>query len=91
MILVEPEVWWTQVGGALWWRRWSAPRYAAHVWMALPWLEIPFTDTFVDDGILEDELDDWDAGRFMLQGETLAVEWLSPKESRELAITEFDL
>jgi hypothetical protein len=59
--------------------------------MALPWLEIPFTDAVVDDELLEDELDDWDAGRFMLQGEILALEWLTPKESRELAVTEFDL
>ncbi|TVT57408.1 hypothetical protein FNH05_07470 [Amycolatopsis rhizosphaerae] len=88
MILVEPEVCWTQVGGALWWRRWSAPRYAAHVWMVLPWLAIPLTDLIIDDG-LGDTLDDWDAGRFTWAGETLDVEWLSPRESRELVATEF--
>lgn len=91
--MVEPEVEWTQVDGALWWRRWSVPRYAAHVWMALPWLEMPVTDSIVGEefGFLDAELDDWDAGRFMLHGEILALEWLSPEESRRLAATEFDL
>ena len=90
---MDPEVLGTHVGGALWWRRWSAPRSAAHVWMALPWLGLPVTDSIVGEefGFLEAELDDWDAGRFMLHGETLALEWLSPEESRELAVTEFDL
>ncbi|NIH86595.1 hypothetical protein [Amycolatopsis granulosa] len=91
LIFVEPEVRWTQVGGALWWRRWSAPHYAAHLWMALPWLGVSVTDTIVDARFLEAELADWDAGRFALHCESLAVEWLSLEESRELARIEFGL
>jgi hypothetical protein len=61
--------------------------------MALPWLGMPVTDSIAGDefGLLEATLDDWDACRFMLYGETLALEWLSPEESRELATTQFGL
>jgi hypothetical protein len=56
--------------------------------MVFPWLEI-FSDTIVDAEDLEAELDDWDAGRIEFVGQTFALEWLGPDESRKLVVSEF--
>jgi hypothetical protein len=89
LLLVLPEVYWEQTGGALWWRRWSAGRHAALLYVFLPESGLPFTDELVVPDDLAGELDDWDAGRFRLAGETYAVQWLDEGESRRLAFERF--
>jgi hypothetical protein len=83
LMRVEPDVYWEQVGGALWWRRRSDSRWGAHLWL-LPriGLEIKAMDCgepqrvapdrfLVEQEDLEVQLDDWDADRFMFIGEQL--------------------
>ncbi|WP_344232508.1 hypothetical protein [Kribbella hippodromi] len=83
-LLVEPELYTEQTSGALWWRRWSQPQWAAHLWLDLPGLhlEVDATDTLIAPGDLEAELDDWDANRFTFAGQSLTLHW---RPSTELA------
>jgi hypothetical protein len=68
-----------QLGGVLWWRRWSAPYEVVQEYYALStgW----FTDTVTDADDLADEVLDWSAGRLNLGGELYRVEWLDDEES----------
>ncbi len=91
LLLVLPEVYRTQTGGALWWRRWSEGRHGALLFLSLPQSGLPFTDTFVAPDDLADELDDWDAGCFRFIGETYALQWLGDHDSRRLASEWFGL
>lgn len=104
-VLVQPEPCAMQVGGALWWRRWSEFRWAAHLWITFPdfgldgeqprmaWSErvsdFRATDTIVSPEDLDAELDDWDANRFMFVGEQLALRWLDADESARVALAEW--
>ncbi|WP_328989005.1 hypothetical protein OG394_22530 [Kribbella sp. NBC_01245] len=94
-----------QVGGALWWRRWSESRWTAHLWLTFPdldpngeeprmaWSErvsdFSATDTIVSPEDLGAELDDWDANRFRLVGEQLVLRWLDADESARVALAEW--
>ncbi len=91
-MLVEPEAYAEQVGGALWWRRWSEMRWAAHVWLNLPGLDVGVdaTDTLIAPEDLEAELDDWDAGRFTFAGQLVTLRWLDADESARVAEAEWD-
>jgi hypothetical protein len=51
-LLVEPEPYAEQVGGALWWRRWSEYRWAAHLWLNVPGLDL---DVDVADSLVAPE------------------------------------
>ncbi|EIV94348.1 hypothetical protein [Frankia sp. QA3] len=83
-LLVVPDVYSIQTGGALWWRRWSEGRHGATLYLALPGTRFPFTDTIVWPDDLSEELDDWDLGRFQLVDETYDLRWLDEDESRSL-------
>ncbi|GLI00254.1 hypothetical protein Pa4123_55300 [Phytohabitans aurantiacus] len=81
--------WSQQVGGHLWWRRWSEPREQAEGYLA-------FTaggfDDFVEDlQTLGDELADWGMGRFLYRGELLHVTWLDDATSRQTRVDTFGL
>jgi hypothetical protein len=91
-MLVEPEAYAEQVGGALWWRRWSEFRWAAHVWLNLPGLDVGVdaTDTLIAPGDLEAELEDWDASRFTFAGQLVPLRWLDADESARVAAAEWD-
>jgi hypothetical protein len=70
---------WTRLGGHLWWRRWSAPRYR----LEQHWLEDGESNNFVTSGeALERALDDLDRGLYVLQGESWRVQWLDEHDSR---------
>lgn len=88
-IFVEPRPYSLQTGGHLWWRRWSAPRYAAFVSIIVPWHWLRATDEVIEPDILDAELDDWDAGRYEFDGQVFALEWLDDEESARLAASEF--
>jgi len=78
-IFMRMEVYWEQVGGFLWWRRWSSPS------------ELPHGFVLFEDGVFDDFLDpidvvaqdvsDWSHGRFRYGGRDLQVEWLDDTES----------
>ncbi len=91
LLLVVPEVYSEQTGGALWWRRWSAGRHAAMLYLVLPGTEISFTDTIVLPDDLPKELDDWDLGRLRFVGEIYHLRWLDERESRRLAVEKFGM
>ena len=86
-LLVEPEAYATQLGGALWWRRWSECQWAAHLWLDPGDLDqgVYATDTLVAPEDLEAELDTWDANRFTFAGQPLTLRWLTPDESTRIA------
>jgi hypothetical protein len=91
-LLVEPEPYAEQVGGALWWRRWSEYRWAAHLWLNVPGLDldVDVADSLVAPEDLEAELHHWDADRFMLVGELLSLRWLDAEESARVAAAEWN-
>jgi hypothetical protein len=90
-LLVVPDVYSLQTGGALWWRRWSEGRHGAMLHLALPGAKFPFTDTIVMPDDLAEELDDWDRDRFQYLGKTYDLRWLDDSESRSLAIDQFGI
>lgn len=91
-LLVEPETYTEQVGGALWWRRWSEVRWAAHLWLTLPGLNlgVDATDTLIAPEDLAGELDDWDAGRFTFGGQLATLRWLDANESARVTKAEWN-
>jgi hypothetical protein len=90
-MLVEPEAYATQIGGALWWRRWSAFRWAAHLWLDLRGLDlgVDATDTLIAPEDLEAELNEWDASRFTFAGQLVTLRWLEADESARIAQAEW--
>ncbi|WIY05068.1 hypothetical protein QRX60_14950 [Amycolatopsis mongoliensis] len=77
-VRLSPAV--AQIGGALWWRRWSEPfeQVEEYYWLA----DGGFADTVTDAGDLADEVRDWGSGRMSVAGETCRVEWLDDEKSR---------
>ncbi len=90
-LLVRQEAFSTQLGGALWWRRWSACRTGAEVCLTLPGLGVEFEDGLVDADVLDDVLDDWDADRFRFAGHSYSLRWLDGQTSRSVADAEFGI
>ena len=85
LVLVLMQSYSGHVGGHLWWRRWSTPEDALNLWSVI---HGEFSDHWVppvpgDDG-LDQELADYDAGRFPYYGESLRVAWPDADESRRL-------
>lgn len=88
-ILVQVEPCCTQVGGHLWWRRWGRTQDLLWVWYIV---DGDFSDAVVPDEFSEDELREYDAGRFPADGgETLRVVWLNPEESKRLSMSQFSV
>lgn len=79
---------WTQVGGALWWRRWSPPHEAVHGFVLVG-------DQFGDWVMGADELDDtireWESGIDTYMGTTYGVRWLDDEASAVVRVDDFGL
>ena len=86
LVLVEVEPYCEQVGGHLWWRRWGRTQDLLFVWTIVDGKP---SDALVPDDASEDEVRDYDAGRFSHYGETLGVLWTDPAESRRLRACSF--
>ena len=71
-LLVETEPYWEQVGGHLWWRRWSEAHEAVHGWLNLVDGDLR-TDFLLVGEDLDEEVAAWRQGRFRHAGEVLAV------------------
>ncbi len=81
LVLALVESYCEQVGGHLWWRRWSTPEDALNLWTII---DGKFSDSWVPDEVIDDELADYDAGRFAYYGEQLGVVWAEAEESKQL-------
>jgi hypothetical protein len=89
VLYLRVGTWWQQVGGHLWWRRWSEPREQVEGYLAFTGGEF---DDFVEDlPTLGDELADWRMGRFLYRGELLHVTWLDDATSQQTRIDTFGL
>lgn len=71
---VEPDALSTQLSGYLWWRRWSPLEEFVILWIETP--EGYNTDTWIRPDDLDDELNEWDQGRFRWIGGTYQLTWL---------------
>lgn len=79
---------WTQVGGALWWRRWSPPHEAVHGFVLI---DGQFSDWVMQADELEDAIRDWDSGRDRYTGTTYGVRWLDDDASAVVRAEDFGL
>jgi hypothetical protein len=76
------ETWWT-VSGPFWRRRYVRPTEV------LDWVlfhedpEAGFLDGTSTDVVLDDELQDWDDGRWVVNGQAVRLEWLRGPEAEE--------
>jgi hypothetical protein len=78
-VLFLTERWSIQLGGILWWRRWSADRE-----LAQPLVTMGRGDIFdqpLDEPELTLELDAWARNEFPLVGELLELQWLTTEEA----------
>ena len=80
-VLVLVQAFSSQVGGHLWWRRWSPPEDALKLWAII---NGTFSDSWMPEEVVNEELADYDAGRFAYYGEPLRVAWTDPTESKRL-------
>ena len=62
-VLVLPIVFWTKMGGHLWWRRWGSPLTTADVLVSTRDVEPSFQFAWYWGDVLNEMLDLWDAGR----------------------------
>ncbi|GII26524.1 hypothetical protein [Planosporangium mesophilum] len=83
-VYIRVETWWTEIGGRLWWRRWSEPEEGVHGFLVDKGGAI--TDFLLDAEHLDDELADWNQGRFMYRGEVLHVSWLDDDASQRVRV-----
>ena len=86
-LLVRLDAWCTKTSGHLWWRRWSRAQDTLELWM---YLDGSFTDDYVTAEHVEQELADWQAGRFRYCGEVLHLVWTPPDEPAHLRRTQFE-
>ena len=91
-VLVLPMAYWTQIGGHLWWRRWSDPWVGADVWIAADGVDPAYTDAWSSGSSLDEEIDLWDSGRVIVgAGSLQAVRWLEAEASGIAARQTFDV
>jgi hypothetical protein len=91
-VLVLPLVFWTKVGGYLWWRRWGNPRTTADVWIVAGAVDHPYhLGWFRDTHELSEMLGLWDAGQVAVgQGRLYEVRWLDRQQSGTVARDVFE-
>jgi hypothetical protein len=84
LVRIEPHA--QLLSGRLWWRRW-APSHDR------PWVftivDGTFSDSVVDEDGIEDEVRDWEAGRFRYCGEVLLAQWVPAAEAAHLRRSQF--
>ena len=85
-------VFWTEVGGHLWWRRWGNPRTTADVWIVAGAVDHPYhLAWFRDDHEVNETLDLWDAGQVVVgEGRLHEVRWLDRQQSVAVARDVFE-
>lgn len=86
LVLVEVEPYAEQVGGRLWWTRWTPTRDVVWTWTVV---DGRFSDSLVPEDAADDELQAYDTGRFDHYGETLDARWTDEAESRLVRASRF--
>lgn len=86
LLLVEVEPWYEQVGGHLWWTRWS-PVYEV-LWEHAV-VDGDYSNALVPEDASEDQLRCYDEGRYDHYGEDLLVVWTDHEESGRLRASAF--
>jgi hypothetical protein len=90
-VLVLPAVYWVQIGGHLWWRRWGNPETTADVWVSAAAVEHPYHLGWFRGDWLDEMLDLWDDGQVVVGKDLLyEVTWLEDHDSRVIAREVFD-
>ncbi len=90
-VLVLPIVFWTKIGGHLWWRRWGSSMTTADVLSSARDVEPSFQCGWYWGDVLDEMLDLWDAGQVQV-GEDLMYEvrWLNDRDYEAIARGVFD-
>lgn len=89
-VLVLPMVFWTKIGGHLWWRRWGSPRTTADVWVSACDVDPSFEFAWYWGDVLDEMLDHWDAGQVKVGEDVLyEVRWLDDRSSEAIARSVF--
>jgi hypothetical protein len=84
LVIVEPYA--EQVGGHLWWRRWGPTHDLLWLWTVV---DGQYSDSLVPDDASEEELHDYDTGRYLHYGEDLTVLWMDADGSKRLSAAHF--
>jgi hypothetical protein len=83
-VYIRVEAVWTQVGGHLWWRRWSGPTEVIHEFHVTE--SGAFDDYVFGSEAMDDELANWNLGRFLYGDELLQVSWLDDDASQQVRV-----
>jgi hypothetical protein len=81
LLLVRVDVRATAVAGRLWWTKWSPTYDTSWEWVLL---DGQFSDHVVAREHVEQALQDYAEGRYLLRGETLRLQWATSAESARL-------
>lgn len=81
MLYIDSTALMTQMGGHLWWRRWSEPHEAALLFVEYP--DGHLEDHLLDGDVLDRQIEDWEHGEFHdAQGKVAySLTWLDDDES----------
>lgn len=83
---------WTQIGGRLWWRRWSDPYVETEVWISADGVQAAYADGWVSGDVMDEHLDLWGSGQMAVGHEARhAVRWLDAQTSARVAREVFDV
>lgn len=85
LLVLQMTTEWSQLSGAWWRRRWSAPHEAVHGFMRFD--DGRLTDWVLGPNDWQREVDDWRAGRMPFMGELLDAEWLNNEASAHAHMT----
>jgi hypothetical protein len=88
LVLVTVEPFAICTGGHLWWQRWGPTHDVLWPWTVVDGKR---SDSLLPQDATEEELADYDQGRFRYYGEGLRVEWLDREESASLRASEFGM
>jgi hypothetical protein len=86
LLLVRVEPFAQVLSGRLWWTRWSEPYDVLWMWTIV---DGEFSDSYLPDEAVDEELRGYADGRYEHYGEGLLLKWTTPQESAHLRRSEF--
>ncbi len=79
---------WSDVRGALFWKRFSNRREILHGYFLSTTGDF---DDFLDDGLDDDQLNDWSRGHFRWRGKVARIDWADTNKSLQIRDRTFGL